>query len=185
VLSGQRKQSLRTLCRRRRELAWLAVAALLTLSSCAGSSHRRALTVQALESASSFTPAVTQRAVITDPATLGDLYQALGRRVGLLQIRSVQEWERLRRAAPELGPPPDFRRGAVIGITSDAGLPLDGSWPIWLEAVRVYEGAGLVVARFPGGTFLPDGTTYLEAAQIDGLEGVLLVDVNGTRFYPQ
>ena len=38
---------------------------------------------------------------------------------------------------------------------------------------------------FEGGSFLPDGTTFLEAAQYDGLAAVLIVDVNGTRFYPE
>jgi len=185
VPSDLRKQAPPQPSRRRCALAGLLIAGLAALTSCAGRSARPAITVQALESASRVAPTFTRRAIVTRPDELGDLYHPLGRRCGLIEVRSGSEWERLRRVAPELGPPPDFRRGAVIGITSDAGLPLDGSWPIGLEAVRVCAGAGFAVARFPGGTFLPDGTTYLEASQIEGLAVVLMVEINGTRFYPQ
>ena len=96
-----------------------------------------------------------------------------------------KDWEILRRYAPEIGPCPDLSRGIVVGVTSEAGLPLDGSWPIRLEAARIYQGAGFLIARFDGGSFLPDGTTYLEAAQFDGLHIVLMAEVNGVRFYPE
>ncbi|MFQ5806479.1 MAG: hypothetical protein ACE5I3_08520 [Phycisphaerae bacterium] len=155
------------------------------LSACSARLRDRTISVRTLESAPAVEPSVTRRAVVSDPPRLEGLYCPLGRRLGLFHIRTASEWEVLRRCAPELGPAPDFARGIVVGLASHTGQPLNGQWPIHLETVRVHEGVGFAIARFEGGSFLPDGTTYLETAQFDGLATVLMVEVNGTRFYPE
>jgi len=126
-----------------------------------------------------------RRAILSDATHLDRLARPLCERLSLLEIRSAADWEQLRRRAPELGPAPDFRRGAVFGLASHAGLPLSDTWPIAIEAVRTHDGAGFAIARFHGGSFLPDGTCYLELVQAEGLRTVLMVEVNGVRFFPQ
>ena len=154
------------------------------LSACGTHARARVVSVRALEAAPPIEPTVTRRALVSDPAQLRELCFPLGRRLGLVQIRSAEQWATLQRCAPELGPPPDFDEGIVVGLASHAGLPLDGTWPIHLQSVRIHQGAGFATGRFEGGSFLPDGTTYLETAQFDGLGAVLMVEVNGARFYP-
>lgn len=155
------------------------------LCACGIRTRPQVVSVHALEDAPPVCPSFTRRAIVSDTTQLRPLYCPLGSRLGLFQIRTAQQWEALRRQAPELGPAPDFDDGIVVGLVSHAGLPLDGTWPIHLQSVRVYNGAGLATGSFGGGSFLPDRTTYLEAAQFDGLATVLIVDVNGTRFYPE
>jgi hypothetical protein len=187
--STQRKRSARRLGTPRGRVIRILLLALLSglggLSACG--THRRPLvvSVDALEHAPVLEPHATRRAIVSDPAQLDGLYYPLGRRLGLFQIGTAEQWETLRRQAPELGPAPDFDAGIVVGLASHAGLPLDGTWPIHLQSVRVHQGAGLAIGCFPGGSFLPDGSTYLETAQFDGLAAVLIVEVNGTRFYPE
>jgi len=189
VPSGQCKQlALPSPARRRHALATTlltGVVGLANLSACDLRPHARTITVRALETAAAVTPHATRRAILSDRRELDDLYCPLNQRLGLLQVRSAKGWEALRRCAPELGPAPDFSRGIVIGLASHAGLPLNGTWPIHLETIRVHEGAGFVIARFEGGSFLPDGTTYLETAHVEGLAAVLMLEVDGTRFYPK
>ncbi len=154
------------------------------LCACGTYARPRVVSVHALEGAPSVYPSFTRRAIVSDAARLHQLYYPLGQRLGLFQIRTAEQWEALRREAPELGPAPDFDDGIVVGLASHAGLPLDGTWPIHLQSVRIHNGAGFATGSFGGGSFLPDGTTYLETAQFDGLAAVLIVEVNGTRFYP-
>jgi hypothetical protein len=73
----------------------------------------------------------------------------------------------------------------VVGLACWAGTPLDGQWPIDIACVRVHGGAGIVQARFIGGTFQPDGTAVLVTAHVPGLAAVLAADVNGTTFCPE
>jgi hypothetical protein len=137
-----------------------------------------------LERAPRITPVAGQRVIVADPTALHELCTALGPRLGLLQVRRAADWDRLVRAAPELGPCPDLRAGIVVGLVCRAGTTLDGRWPVRIEGVRLYGGAGLLEARFRGGTFLPDGTMLLETAYVPGLTAVLAADVNGTTFCP-
>jgi hypothetical protein len=156
------------------------------LSACGPRLRARPISVHALETAAAVEPSAVRRAIALDAGPPNEeFYHPLGGRLGLFQIRSAKEWEVLRRRAPELGPCPDLRRGIVVGLASHAGLPLNGAWPIHLETVRVHNGAGFAIAHFQGGSFLPDGTTYLETAQFDGLTAVLMIEINGTRFYPE
>jgi hypothetical protein len=155
------------------------------LSACGTHIRPQVVSVNALETAPVVKPSVTRRAIVSDTAQLRELYYPLGERLGLFQVRSAEQWELLRHQAPELGRAPNFDSGIVVGLASHAGLPLDGTWPIRLEAVRIHNGAGFASGRFEGGSFLPDGSTFLEAAQFDALAAVLIVEINGTRFYPE
>jgi hypothetical protein len=154
------------------------------LAACSIQPAQERLTIHSLEMAQKVCPEAPRRAIVSDCAALQDLCYPLAGRLGLLQVHSPDDWSRLIQVAPELGPCPDFSRGMVVGVVSWAGLPLDGEWPIALEDVRCCHGAGLVSAHFRGGSYLPDGTTYLEAAFLEDLEAVLILDVNGVRFYP-
>jgi hypothetical protein len=167
-----------------RGLLLLALSGAALLSACGTYTRARVVSVPALEAASPIEPSRVRRAIVSDTSQIRTLYCPLGQRLGLVRIRSTEEWELLRRCAPELGPAPDFKEGIVVGLASHAGLPLDGTWPIHVQSARIRDGAGLATGRFVGGSFLPDGTTYLETAQFNGLASVLIVEVNGTRFYP-
>jgi hypothetical protein len=170
----------------RRNRAWLGcatVAAAVALTSCAHPT-RVVVSVQMLEETDASMPRWIERAIVRKPAAIASLLTPLCSRLALLVVRTPEQWRLLQAAAPEFGDCPDLDRGAFVGIVSRAGQPLDGRWPVTLEAVRVCEGAGYVTANFESGTYLPDGTTYVEAAQVDGLLAILLVDVNGVRFYP-
>ena len=118
-------------------------------------------------------------------SALGDAFRPLGARLGLVQVNSAEQWARLARLAPGLGPCPDLSGGSVVGLASTIGMPLNGRWPIHVQSVRAHEGAGLLVARFDGGSYLPDGTAYLETMYVPDLATVLVVEVNGVRFYPE
>jgi hypothetical protein len=158
--------------------------ALLALLAC--SMHRvpQTVTVRALETAPTTPPYETRRAIVAESSSLHDLCSPLGGRLGLIQVRSTRDWTRLTQVVPQLGPCPDFSRGMIIGLASWTGLPVNGEWPICLESVRLHQGAGLVGARFHSGSYLPDSTTYIETAFVENLDAVLILDVNGVRFFP-
>jgi hypothetical protein len=157
------------------------------LAAAAGGCYRASRTVAlaTLETAPRAVPVHCKQVIATNPAGLRALCVPLGPRLGLIQVRAPQEWRQLAEQAPELGAPPDLQTGIVIGLVSFAGSAVDGGWPIQIESVRVYEGAGLVYADFHGGTYLPDGTVRCEIAQVPGLRTVLVVDVDGTTFIPE
>lgn len=159
--------------------------AALELASCASQPRVVAVSVEALESAAEVGPILTERSIITDADALQSFYVALGPRMGLVQVHNGADWDRLREVAPEIGDCPNLARGSVIGIVCRTGTPLDGDWPIELNAVRITDGAGFVCASFHGGSYLPDGAAFLEATYVEGLNSVLMVDVNGVRFYTE
>lgn len=144
----------------------------------------RVVTLESLEAAPTKPMRDTQRYVVSDPQTLQRLCTPLGPRLGLLQIKSARDWELLRRLVPEIGPCPDLTHGTMIGLACWAGTPLDGRWPIDLQSIQLRSGGGLISASFHGGTYLPDGTARLETTYVKGLNTVLVVDVDGTSFYP-
>lgn len=165
---------------------WCLVLICLVLStSCTLAPTARTIRLEQLEAAGEVPLHPLSRGVVSDPTALEPLLRPLGRRMALLEVRSPAEWEALSRAVPGLGGCPNLARGAVIGLVSRIGLPLSGEWPTAIERIRVSRGAGLLTVRFAGGSFLPDGTTYVELAQVEGLEAVLVVDMGGTRFFPQ
>ena len=157
----------------------------LGIASCASKPRTLTVSISKLESAAEVGPIHTQRSLVTDVETLQPFSIALGPRLGLVQVRSAGEWQRLREVAPEVGDCPNLSRGSVVGILCRTGTPLDGDWPIDLDTVRIADGAGFICASFHGGSYLPDGATYLETTYIEGLNSVLMVDVNGVRFYTE
>jgi hypothetical protein len=154
------------------------------LAACSTSQSVRTITLADLEVAA---PAPTHslgRTVVSDADHLREICTPLGSRLGLLEVRTSKDWQQLARLAPTSAACPDLRRGIVVGIVCWAGLPVHGHWPVVLDSIHVCDGGGLVNATFEPGTYLPDGTTYLETAYVEGLNAVLAVNVNGTTFYP-
>jgi hypothetical protein len=152
--------------------------------SCSASVNMRSISEPALEIAPEAATRDLGRAVVTNPAPLQRLFQPLGQRMGICQIRTPADWDALRRAIPALGPAPDLSHGAAIAVISRAGQPLNGNWPVSVDSVRVSQGGGYVSANFEGGTYLPDGSNYVQIEHVYGMTDVLIVDVNGVRFYP-
>ena len=183
----------RELCKRpgrrcpdnRRLLLLAALGATLALSACHATSGFRTISLDALERAPTVAATTREHVLVTDPQPLRELCVPLGPRLGLIQVRSVRQWDLLARAVPQLRECPDFRRGALVGLLCWAGTPLDERWPIRIEGVHVQDGAGLIRAEFHSGTYLPDGVTFLDIAHVPGLAVVLAVDVNGTTYYPE
>lgn len=162
----------------------LMLSTLAGLSACSLNSRASIVTVQSLEEAPATRPKMIRRAIVSPAADLEPCFCPLGPRLGLIQVRTEDDWEKWRTAAPEIGSCPDLSQGMVVGLLSHAGMPVNGRWPIHLDAIRVYRGAGFATGEFEGGTYLPDGTMYLEVAQFSDLRSVLMVEIDGTRFYP-
>jgi hypothetical protein len=162
----------------------LAALACCLLPACRLGPTGRTIRLTDLEHAPRVALPAAPPVTVADSTTLRDLCTPLGPRLGLLQVRSAADWSRLAAAAPGLGPRPDLRAGMVIGLACWAGTTLDGRRPVRIDGIRVYHGAGLLEARFQGGTFLPDGATTLETAYVPGLVALLAADINGTTFCP-
>lgn len=169
--------------RRRKQRGVLLIVAALLLTSSGGCGGGRTVRMQALETAPPTDFLETHRIVLGELNSLADLYRPLCPRLGVIQIARERDWQRLARAAPRLGPCPDFSQGAVIGIVSRAGTPLDGAWPVDLTSVRVTDGAGYLEASFRAGTYLADGVACVTLAHCRGLDRVLMADVNGLRYF--
>lgn len=120
--------------------------------------------------------------LVTDPAALRPLYQPLGRRWGLIQVRDAEQWAQLARAVSGLGPSPDLQRGLVVGLVCQTGTPVTGDCPVHWDATRVFDGGGLIEARFASGNYRPDGATYLQAVYVEGLAGTLVVSMDGVAY---
>jgi hypothetical protein len=165
--------------------AIIGLAALVSLAGCALQPPTKTVTLTALETAPAEPLPAAQRLVASDSAALRSLCTPLGPRLGLLQVRSADDWRLYRQVVTAKQKCPDLQLGSVVGIVCWAGTPLDGQWPVSVEAVQVEEGGGLLKARFHGGTYQPDGIAYLETGYVPGLRSVLVVNVNGTSFFPQ
>jgi hypothetical protein len=159
-------------------------AAALTLASCAAPAWRTVRS-EDLDTAPEAAASQVWHVRLTDPARIVSQSRPLSRRMALVQVRTCADWRALAQAAPQLGPCPELGRGMVVGLVYFGGTPLDGDWPLELSAVRVFNGAGLVETHFTGGSFLAVGAGFVHLAQVDGLRAVLIVDVDGTRFYPR
>jgi hypothetical protein len=153
--------------------------------ACTYNRGPRTVTLSSLESAPVQPISGAGRHLVADSEALKSMCTPLGPRLGLLQVRTVRDWELLRAAVPNAGPRPDLSRGMLVGVACWAGTPVNGAWPIELESIQVRSGGGLLKASFEGGTYLPDGTARLETDYVTGLQAVLAVDVNGTSFYPE
>jgi hypothetical protein len=166
-------------------LAAASVALCGSLFACAPGPLHRTVTLQSLESAPATSSSAIERHIASDPEALRPLYHPLGRRLGLIVIRNQRDWQQLSRAIPQIGPCPDLSRGMVVGLALEAGASLSGGWPVRWDAVRVYDGAGLIEAHFNPGNYLADGLTCVDTAYVNGLNAVLVVAVDGVRYYPQ
>lgn len=125
-----------------------------------------------------------ERSVVADPRRLIAISKPLARRLALVEVHDQAGWDELRACAPGLRSKPDFSRVSVVGLVGVIGERVDRRWPIHLDAARLYEGAALLNGSFDGGSYLPDGVSFIEVAQVDGLRRVLAVDLNGARYYP-
>lgn len=157
---------------------------LLLLAGCASATVPKTVSLQALQQAPPAAAEHVEHAVIADAEALRGLCTPLGPQVGLIQVRSPTEWTRLVRATGVAKPCPDFRRGTLVGLLCWTGTPIRGGEPIRIQSVRVKEGGGLVYAQFAGGSYLPDGTAYLDSVFVPNLDAVLAVDVNGVLHFP-
>lgn len=171
--------------RRRKEgsAGLTAAAAGLALTSIGGCAARQTIRMQTLETAPPADFIASYSIVLGELDSLGDLYRPLCPRLGVIQITRETDWEMIRRAAPGLGPCPDLSQGAIVGIVSRAGTPLDGAWPIDITEARATQGAGYVCAEFRGGTYLSDGLACVTLAQCRGLDRLLMADINGLRYF--
>lgn len=165
-------------------LAPLLVLLLLIIPACYRTPQARTVQMSSLAHARPTSPARTQRIIVADPAYLRAICQPLGPRLGLVEIHTPAEWALLRQTSPGLGPCPNLDAGICIGLASWAGKPVDDDWPLTIDSVRIDNGGGLVQATFQGGSYLPDGSAYLETMHVSGLRSVLAVEINGTTFYP-
>jgi hypothetical protein len=169
--------------RRHAAVTLIAAGASLALSCAAPPPTIRRISLASLEAAPPRYAVQRMRTVVGDIERLGSLYRPLTDRVGIIEVRDRRAWDRLHEVAPRLGPPPDFARGMVVGVVSRAGQRVDGRWPIRIESVRLSESAGLVTSSFESGAYLPDGVAFMEATFVEGLAAVLVVEVDGMRFY--
>ncbi len=153
-------------------------------AGCRASHACRTVTEQQLESQPPKEVSDALRVPVADPGALRSLCVALGPRLGLVQVKTAADFVRLRRAAPAIGDCPDLNRGTLVGLVCWDGTSLSAPVALELESVRVYDGGGLLEARYVGGSHLPDGSAELVVTYVPGMANVLIVSVNGSRFYP-
>ncbi len=157
---------------------------LLVAAACRQSVRVRTVTLGDLENAPARPLNNTRHVVVREPDALRPLCKPLGPRLSLLQVADDHDWQALAQAAPDIGPRPDLTSGSLVGIVSWAGTPVDADWPVEMETIRQFGGGGLIEASFASGSYLPDGTAFLVSAYVPELKAVLVVDVDGTAFYP-
>ncbi len=153
--------------------------------ACSPANPLHTVSLQSLESAPPAAGLPPRRFVVSDTEALRKLCQPLGHHLALVQIRSHEDWQQLARAVPQIGPCPDLTHGRMVGLVTEAGLPLGGGWPLNWDAVRVVDGAALIEAHFAPGNYLPDGLTCLETAYVENLRSVLVVAVDNAHYYPE
>lgn len=163
-----------------------AVVIALPLSACSAPPRRTAITLEQIETAPAMIPASPRRFLIADPTPLRRLIQPLGRRIGLLEIRTPAEWSLLQHAAPDVGDCPDLADGVFVGLVSEIGEPLDrNAWPLSIDSIQCAGGAALLSAAFHTGSYLPDGAMYVTAISATDVAAVVIVEINGVRLYPE
>lgn len=165
-------------------LAGLALLLAGLIPACQVAPRVRMVSLESLESASPRRIHGAQRHLVRDGAGLQALAIQLGPRLGLIEVRNEAQWQALNAAVGGHMRRPDFSRGTLVGLATWAGTPVDGEWPVELQSVHLSDGGGLLRSHFHGGTYLPDGTAYLETAYVPDLRAVLVVDIDGTSFYP-
>ncbi len=119
---------------------------------------------------------------LPDPAALAREMHALGPRLAVLQVRDPQAWNAVAAALPDPPPLPDFKSGSVVGLISRIGRPVGGSAPVQLREVLDLGDAASISGAFAGGSFLPDGSTYLTLAWVETRSPVDLAEIDGQIF---
>lgn len=155
------------------------------LLSCDAPRHDRAISLSALERAPSATINENHRFVIEDSDALRGLYRPIGKRAGFIEIRTQAQWDQFRRACPSCPSTVDWHRCTILALATWVGEPMDGRFPLKLAGIRTVDGAAMVSYTIAGGNYRPDGATYVDIAYADGVDSVVLVEVNGVRFYTQ
>ncbi len=173
---------------RRRPVAqsWL-VGVCLTMTGLACSAPGPARVVSAVELSEAARAATLPagRSVVTDVSRLQPLLTRVAPELGVIQVRTPADWELLRSVAPALGPPPALEHGMVVGLVSLLGRPLGVDFPIEIHAVRVLDRAGCVSGTLTPGTFFPDALAFVDTAYVPDLHAVVMMEVNGIRYYPE
>ncbi len=166
---------------------FLLLTAFGVVNGCSGLARQRTISIGALEAApvTSRASIQTRHGVLVDYQTVRSMCVPLTARFSLIQIHDSQDWETLASAAPSIGAPPTFVDGGVVGLVSRMGTPTAGGSPIAFRGARVAEGAGLISYTFAGGSYFPDGACYISLAHVPNLDAALVIEINGTRFYPQ
>ncbi len=119
-----------------------------------------------------------------DADALRGICQPLGKRCGLLQIRTAADYARVANSLALPPERPDFNQGTLVALVSWAGTPCSGHKPVGIESLQMVDGGGLLHADFEGGTYHPDGAVFAETAFVPGLIAVLVVDLGGSTFFP-
>lgn len=124
------------------------------------------------------------RFVVGDRETLETISRPICDNLRLVQVRSDADWRRLVEAIPALGNRKWDGR-PVFGVCSEFGTPLNGVWPLMVTGLRRHDGAGWLSTELAVGTFLPDRMLLAELVACEGVSAVLVVEVNGVRYYPE
>lgn len=161
----------------------LLVAVATTIPSCTTGAAPGRIRPEALEISAEAPLNERIRAIVCDPDRVAPLLLSISDRIAYLEIRTDREWEALAAGCSDIGPRPDFSSGVFLAVVSRIGQPVDGAWPCRLESVRVQSGFGLVSASLHAGTYLPDGMACLEGVFVAGLRRVVMVDLNGERYF--
>ncbi len=164
--------------------AMLALLVVGLAAGCQAPHSSRTVTEQQLESQPPKEVSDALRVPVADPGALRSLCVALGPRLGLVQVKSAADFVRLRRAAPAIGACPDLNRGTLVGLVCWDGTSLSAPVTLELDSIRVCNGGGLLEARYAGGSHLPDGSAELVMTYVPRMANVLVVSINGSRFYP-
>lgn len=160
-----------------------AVLALLTMFACSAPSRRVEIHLGDLEAGPAAALTTLGRHVVADPRALDAVAVRLCDGLSLVTIRSRSEWDALRRAVPGIAGR-EWQGRTVFGLCATLGTPLSGEWPVHVTGLRRHLGAGLLESRFASGTYLPDGATFAELVACDDVSTVLVVEVDGVRYYP-
>lgn len=171
-------------------IALLPVAALL--AACGGSTVRR-ISLDQLESAPLAIATDPTRFTVHDPEYMLDAMQPLGPRLGLLLINDADAWQQFQAAVEPLrymrssgfdAHDPDFRTQSVVVLLSNAGEAAGSVWPVEISGVRKYEGAGLLLGRFRGATYRPNGLLAGHWLIVERVEALLAVEIDGYFYFP-
>jgi len=104
----------------------------------------------------------------------------------LVEIRTPARWRAFceQTGLTQPDPPPDFTRGAVVGLVAKVGEPVDGNWPTAISELRLQEdGTGWLRSQFRTGLYRPLLVdAYCNLVYVKGLKRIILVEINRRAF---